>query len=142
MNAPGGLPTERQIQRAILAMRKVAFPQVFIFHVPNGAHLAGSQTARFKQMGALKGDGLVNGVPDLFALWSVQKIAALEIKRTPKSPVSAEQKAVHELLASLGIPCRIITSVDEAYVFLRECGAPWSGVDPRTDKSDPLWGAR
>jgi hypothetical protein len=23
--------------------------------------------------------------------------------------------------------------VDEAYGFLRACGAPWSGIDPRTN---------
>ena len=126
MNAP--IPTERQVQRAILAMRKVCFPRVFMFHVPNGAHLAGNNTARFKQMGALKGDGLVNGIPDLFAVWSVSKVVALEVKRTHKSPVSDQQKAIHELLESLGIPVAVVTSVDEAFAFLRLQGAPWSGA--------------
>ena len=31
--------------------------------------------------------------------------------------------------------------LDEAYTFIRSQGAPWSGIDPRLDKSDPLWGA-
>jgi hypothetical protein len=129
MGAGGAIqPTERSIQRAILAMRRICFPRVFMFHVPNGAHLAGNQVARFKQMGALKGDGLVNGVPDLFAVWAVSKVCALEVKRTSKSPVSDEQKAIHELLRSLGIPVEIVTSTQEAFDLLKGLGAPWSGV--------------
>ena len=128
MGHPGGIPTERQQQRSILKMRKQCFPRVFMFHVPNGAHLAGSQVSRFKQMGALKGDGLVNGVPDLFAIWAVQRMAAFEVKRTHKSPVSDEQKAVHELLRSLGIPTHIVTNAAEAFDILKELGAPWNGV--------------
>ena len=30
------LPTERQVQRAILAMCGVSFPDVLIIHIPNG----------------------------------------------------------------------------------------------------------
>jgi hypothetical protein len=71
---------------------------------------------------------LVNGVPDLFAIWAVSKVVALEVKRTAKSPVSAEQKAIHELLQTLGIPVAVVTSVEEAFSFLHEMGAPWSGV--------------
>jgi len=45
------VPTERQVQRAILDMMGIAFPDVFVTHIPNGAHLAGGDEARFKQMG-------------------------------------------------------------------------------------------
>ena len=37
------LPSERQVQRSILAMCGVCFPDVFITAIPNGAHLAGSR---------------------------------------------------------------------------------------------------
>jgi hypothetical protein len=52
------LPTERQVQRAILAMAGTCFRNVFITAIPNGAHLAGDRVARFKQAGALIGDGM------------------------------------------------------------------------------------
>jgi hypothetical protein len=123
-------PTERQIQREILAMRKIAFPRVFLFAIPNGAQLAGNATARFKQIGALKGDGLVTGCPDLCALWN-GGAAMLEVKRPKSGRLSDDQRNIHELLTGLGIPVRTVTSIDQAYSFLRECGAPWSGIDPR-----------
>jgi hypothetical protein len=50
------IPTERQVQRSILQMMGLMFPRVFVTHVPNGAHLAGGDTSRFKQAGALKGN--------------------------------------------------------------------------------------
>ena len=121
MNAP--LPTERQVQRSILAMCGVAFPDVFVTHVPNGAHLAGSSVARFKQIGALKGDGLKVGFPDLLALWSGGG-ALLEVKRPKLGRVSPEQKALHARLEAVGWPVAVVTSDREAFAALRDRGAP------------------
>lgn len=123
MTAP--LPTERQTQRAILAMARLCFPQVLIHHSPGGAHLAGSATARFKQIGALKGDGMLVGFPDLIAIWS-GGVAFMEVKRIKRSVTSAEQTAILTRLIDMGHHARIVKSVDEAYTFLRQCGAPCS----------------
>jgi hypothetical protein len=121
-------------------MLRLVFPRVFTFAVPNGAVLAGNGGQRARQMGALLGDGLVKGCPDIVCLWN-QGNATLEVKRPKTGRVSEDQKEIHGLLGRIGVPCKVITSLDEAYVFLREMGAPWSGIDPRLDKSDPLWGA-
>ncbi len=127
MNAP--LPTERQVQRAVLKMMAVCFPNVVAHHSPNGAHLAGSPGARFKQIGALKGDGTVMGWPDLTCLWARgQRGCLFEIKRPKGGVVSDAQKACHERLERAGWPVTIITSPDEAYAYLKAAGAPWSGV--------------
>lgn len=129
--APGGgqsIPTERQVQRAVLAMIRTCFPRCFVHHSPNGAHLAGSGAARFKQVGALLGDGMVKGFPDLAIFWPGKGGAFIECKRPKTGKVSDEQKAVHELLASLGWPIAVVRSVDEAYEFLKSQGAPWSGA--------------
>lgn len=131
MNAP--LPTERVVQRSILKMLGVSFPRVYCMAIPNGAQLAGSATSRFKQMGALKGDGLKVGAPDLLCLWSDGKGAFLEVKRPKTGRVSDEQKAVHGKLADIRWPVAVVTSVDAAYDFLRACGAPWSGIDGRSN---------
>jgi hypothetical protein len=121
------LPTERQVQRAILAMCGVCFRDVLIIHIPNGAHLAGNSTARFKQIGALKGDGFKPGVPDLLCLWSPCDGAWIEVKRPKLGRLSDEQKAMQQKLIDRCWPVATVTSPEEAYTFLRQCGAPCSG---------------
>ena len=120
------IPTERQVQRAILAMAGTCFRDVFVTAIPNGAHLAGTPTARFKQMGALKGDGLKVGFPDLLCLWSPGKGCSIEVKRPKNFQISDAQKAMHDTLSALQWPVATVTSPEAAYRFLRECGAPCS----------------
>ena len=117
------------MQRTILKMVKLCFPRVFVFHVPNGAHLAGSQTQRFKQIGALKGDGLINGTPDLCLLWPGRSGAFIEVKRPKTGKVSPEQKAVHETIEGLGWPLLVATDPAQAFDFLKLNGAPWNGTE-------------
>jgi hypothetical protein len=128
--APGGVnqPTERQVQRAILAMCGTCFPRVLIHHSPNGAQLAGNATARFKQIGALKGDGFKVGFPDLLCLWPGPRGAFMEVKRAKGGVLSDAQKAMHEQLNAIGWPCKVVRSPEEAYDFLKELGAPWNGI--------------
>ena len=122
-------PNERQTQRAILAMMGRCFPQVFVTHVPNGAHLAGGDVARFKQMGALKGDGLKPGFPDLACYWN-HGHTLIEVKRPGYRPsdVSVKQLELHDKLAEMGFKPAIVTSPEEAWQHLIDRGAPWSGV--------------
>jgi hypothetical protein len=124
MTTGGVLQTERQVQRAILKMASLCFPRVMVLHIPNGGHLAGSATARFKQMGALKGDGLLPGTPDLLFLWSAGQGAFLEVKRPKTGRLSDAQKAIHTRLQEIRWPVATVTSVEEAYQFLFEQGAP------------------
>jgi hypothetical protein len=124
MNAP--LPTERQVQRAILEMCGACFPDVYIHHSPNGAVLAGNAAQRGRQMGAMKGDGFKVGFPDLICIWR-GGAAFIEVKRPKGSTTSAEQKAVHERLERLGYPVLIAKSANDAHAFLKACGAPCRG---------------
>lgn len=117
MKAP--LPTERQTQRTILKMMGTCFRDVLTHHSPNGANLAGSA-------GPLLGDGMRKGWPDITCHWSPGKTAYLEIKRPKLGKVSPDQEAMHEKLRSLGFPVAVVTSQDEAYHFLEQCGAPRS----------------
>lgn len=126
MNAPGGL-SERQVQRSILKMAGVAFPFVFIAHVPNGAHLAGNAQARFKQMGALKGDGLKPGFADLICLWRGKGLL-LEVK-SATGRLTDSQKELFPRLEAVGWPVTVVRSDVEAYRALKEAGAPWSGQE-------------
>lgn len=125
MKAP--VPTERAVQRSILEMMGRAFPRVFVHHSPNGGHLAGDAAARFRQVGALKGDGMKTGFPDLIAIWN-HGVAFMEVKRPGYSPsdVSPKQLELHAQLAEMGFTPAIVTSAQEAFAFLRERGAPTS----------------
>lgn len=126
MNAP--IPTERQVQRSILDMMGKLFPAVLVHHSPNGGHLAGDRQARFKQVGALKGDGMKVGWPDLTCVWN-RGVAFMEVKRPGWTPcrVSDQQLSIHEKLAECGFAPAIVSSVDEAKAFLLERGAPCIG---------------
>jgi len=119
------VPTERQVQRSILSMMGVCFPSVLVHHSPNGGHLAGDREARFKQVGALKGDGMKIGWPDLACVWN-HGIAFMEVKRPGYTPsmVSPQQVKIHDQLAEMGFTPAIVTSPAEAFAFLREKGAP------------------
>ncbi len=128
MNAPPLIPTERQVQRAILKMLDRCFPDVMVHHSPNGAHLAGGNVARFKQMGALLGDGMLKGFPDLLFIWHPGKCAFLEIKRPKLGKISAVQQAVQERLQSLECPVATVDNQEAAYAFLKACGAPCVGA--------------
>jgi hypothetical protein len=119
--------TERQIQRAILKMCGALFPDVFIHHSPNGSKLAGSARDRQVTGGILKGDGMKAGFPDLICLWAPGKGCCLEIKRPRIGRLTPDQIAVHSTLSNLGWPVATVTSQDEAYAFLKACGAPCRG---------------
>jgi hypothetical protein len=119
-------PTERQTQRAILAMCGVSFRDVLIHHSPNGSKLAGSLRDRQVAGGILKGDGMKAGWPDLVCHWAGGGTCYIEVKRPKLGIVSTEQKAIHAKLTGLGIPVATVTTHGEAYTFLRQCGAPCS----------------
>lgn len=129
MNAHAGcvspaLPTERQVQRAILKMCGVCFKDVLIHHSPNGTKLAGSKLDRKIAGGILKGDGCKTGWPDLQFVWAPGKAAFAEVKRPKEGRLTPEQKAIHGKLIALGFSVATVTSVEEAFDFLRSCGAP------------------
>ena len=122
---------ERQAQRAILAMIGRCFPAVLVHHSPNGGHLAGDKAARFKQVGALKGDGMKPGWPDLTCVWN-HGTAYLEVKRPKYTPscISSQQHRIHADLTACGYPPAIVTCEAEAFQVLRDLGAPWNGLKP------------
>lgn len=118
--------SERAVQRSILKLCGALMPDVFITHVPNGAHLAGSNIAKFKQMGALKGDGLKPGFPDLLCLWS-GGAALIEVKREKGGVISDAQKTLHAKLEAIGWPVCIAASAIDAFSHLKALGAPFVG---------------
>lgn len=124
MKAEVILPTERQVQRAILQMCGVCFPDVYIHHSPNGSKLASNERDRQVAGGILRGDGMKAGWPDLICLWAPGRGAMLEVKRPKTGRLTPDQIAVHERLRNIEWPVATVTSPEEAYEFLLSCGAP------------------
>lgn len=123
-------PKERSVQRAIKDMLERSFPHVWFTAIPNGAYLGPNPRTRSRTMGILKGDGLKVGTPDLLCLWSPNVGAFIEVKRAKTGRVSPEQEAVHGRLEEIRWPVAVVTSVEQAFEFLRLQGAPWSGIAP------------
>ena len=127
MPSRGVQPTERQVQRAILEMCGLCFPRVFIHHSPNGLFL-GSARDKAIRGGAMKGDGTKAGFPDLLCLWAPGTGCLMEVKRPKTGTLNDNQKSVISRLEEIRWPVAVVTSVDEAFAFLRLQGAPWSGA--------------
>jgi hypothetical protein len=118
----GTIPTERNIQRAILQMCGVCFPDIFIHHSPNGVFL-GSAREKAIRGGASKGDGTKAGFPDLICLW-IGGGVLLEVKRPKTGRLTASQEALFPRLEAIGWPVAIVTSQSEAHAALSAAGAP------------------
>lgn len=125
MTLGGGIPTERQIQRAILQMAGLCFPDVVIHHSPNGTFL-GSAKDKAIRGGASRGDGTKAGWPDLECFWQGGGIF-LEVKRPKTGVLSDNQKAIHERLSAIGWPVTVVRSPIEAHAALCAAGAPCRG---------------
>ena len=109
---------ERIIQREIIkALKQIG---VGYAHVPNGAHLAGGKESRFKQMGALKGDGLYPGFPDLI-IWRKGNVAFLEVKDVKGKPTD-NQTACHAHMRADGLLVAIVRSADDAIEAVKKWG--------------------
>jgi hypothetical protein len=73
-------------------------------------------------VGALKGDGLKPGVPDLILIQG-GRVFGMEIKR-PGEGLSPEQREVHARMEAAGCPCATIRSVRDAEAAWRGWGLP------------------
>ena len=86
-------PTEHQEAVGFINWFHQSFPNVFIYHIPNG------MKRDIKSAKALKEEGVKRGVPDYhipeWGLW-------VELKRVTKGCLSADQKNVIQYLESIG----------------------------------------
>ena len=102
---------ESAIQRQVIAY--LARHSIEVASIPNGSHLAGDKQARFRQVAAMKADGLRVGFPDLilFPRWSTA-IGFVEIK-TEGGCLSDNQKHCHAWLAGLGHRVAVVHSIED-----------------------------
>jgi len=98
------------------------------FSVPNEGLLSGTGAdgARSAAMlNALKRMGLTPGIPDLAIVSKGGSILFLEVK-APAGRLTTAQKAIHNRLNALKIPCEIVRDVEDALLALKK----WEFIPP------------
>lgn len=124
MNAPA---TERAIQRRVLRrMAALLPPEAFFFHVPNQILDPAEVLDPAGYGGALLGDGMKPGVPDLILLHRGMAYG-LEVKQ-PGERLSADQCKVHDRMAAAGVPVATVFSADGAACALAGFGLLGAGA--------------
>lgn len=88
------IPTESVEQATLIAWFKRTYPDLRMFAIPNGAHLAGTIAQRARQVQKLKLEGMEPGVCDLMLPCAKNGYHGLfiEMKRIKGSVTSADQK--------------------------------------------------
>lgn len=105
------IPTEHEEQREFVKWFRQSYVDVLIFAIPNGGARSLATAAR------LRVEGVTPGVPDLFIpawrLW-------IEMKRTKGGTVSADQKAMHKYLETIGYAVIIAKGAEDAKAKLKK----------------------
>lgn len=136
-------PEERTHKAIAGYLRTALTPPWLFFHVPNGGGRSKAEA------GVLKAMGVRAGMPDLIVMGpktmiqpttlinetagvsfasarTTPAVVALEVK-APKGSLSPAQKDTIAALEAIGIPTRVVRSIDEAEAALRELGVPLKG---------------
>ncbi len=99
------MSSEAMEQEGFLIWFKLKFPDVLIYHCPNGEYRSPSVAARLKKQ------GVVAGIPDLFIpSWKI----FIEMKRKDGGVVSKEQKNIIEYLTRVGYMVIVTYGAEDA----------------------------
>lgn len=115
---PEKVPNEHIEQVQFVQWFRLAYPQCFIFAIPNGEYRAMTVAKR------LKAEGVVPGVPDLMILTPSGKSIFVEMKRQKGGSLSAKQKDVINKIERLGFPVSVCKGALDAKKQIEE----WLGA--------------
>lgn len=105
--------SEHTLQRQIVDLFRKARFKVFVLDAATGVgYFQSRDPRRFAFLADLKARGYTKGQPDLCVIRN--RIWFLELKKTPRARVGAEQKDMLAWLQEHGHNAAIISSVDEA----------------------------
>ena len=97
--------SEASHQEGFITWFRFKFPDVLIFHIPNGEQRALSVGVRLKKQ------GVVAGVPDLFIpAWG----CFIEMKRKEGGTVSEKQRKMIDYLTRVGYTCMLAHGAEDA----------------------------
>jgi len=104
------IPTEAREQMLFIQWFERTYPNVLIFHIPNGGSRRASEAAKLKAMGVKK------GIPDIqIPAWNLW----IEMKRQKGGSISLEQKNRHEYLISIGHTVIVAKGFEDAVAKLQ-----------------------
>ena len=103
---------EQQLQRSVLDLMRNLYPNVRVWHTPNGGARSHIEAA------ILVGLGVRKGVADLQILCNGGVSAWMELK-TDDGELDAEQRRFRDDAIALGCPYAVVRNLDEAERFLR-----------------------
>lgn len=105
--------TEHSLQKQIVQLFRTMGFKVFVLDAVTGVGYFGQDDKkRFAFLADLKARGYTKGQPDLCVVRN--KVWFLELKKTAKSHIGAEQKDIQGWLHEHGHNAAIISSVEEA----------------------------
>lgn len=105
--------SEHSLQKQIVDLFRQTGFKVFVLDAATGVgYFQARDPRRFAFLADLKARGYTKGQPDLCIVRN--KIWFLELKKTPKAHVGAEQKDMQQWFIEHGHNSAIISSVDEA----------------------------
>jgi hypothetical protein len=110
---------ERDLQRGVVKLVRLAFPSVVLSAVANEeAPKSKDPHERARFQAARKAKGIAVGVPDITCFLPGGRVLLLELK-AERGKVSAAQHLMHARLAQIGHRVMVIRSLDEAASALR-----------------------
>lgn len=112
-------PKEIDIQSGFKSKLRYIAPAVRMIAIPNGMFTTMWAARRAKR------EGMVSGVPDVTCLWRGGQ-CWIEFK-TANGAVSNNQAEWIDWLNANGHDAAVCRTIEEAYDFLRHCGAPVIG---------------
>lgn len=108
--------SEHNLQKQIVQLFRTMGFKVFVLDAVTGVGYFGQDDKkRFAFLADLKARGYTKGQPDLCIVRN--KVWFLELKKTPKAKIGAEQKDMQDWLHAHGHNAAIISSVDEALLL-------------------------
>ena len=118
---------EENEQKRLATMLDWMMPELVWFHVPNGGSRKKNEAIKFKKM------GVKAGVHDIFILHPIGRSHGLFIEmKVGDGKLSKEQIAFSKRANSLGYPCVVCYSADEAFDVIEQyvAGKDFLSVQP------------
>src|SRR4051812_41829474 len=102
------MTNEDRLQIAVMTYAKLAYPNILIFHCPNGGSRNGAEGAKLKKMGVLK------GVSDVIVMHpkGIHTGLVMELKVKPNKPTEDQYEFMRRARGA-GWMARVCYSFDE-----------------------------
>lgn len=125
---PTRVISERQLQKECVEWFRLQYPDGLIFAIPNGGSRHPAEAK------ALKAQGVVAGVPDLFiGMPGIGRHGVWVELKVGKNKLTESQEAIFSILGAMGEDCVVCRSLQEFQEVANDCTKPLFFVVPLED---------